>query len=208
MRAVRGNKRIERRAQRKEKKRIVRDSKEGEEELRAAARPNTEVAVASIKASSNEVWLRDFRARMVPAGETEIVAAIDTRLSELEEIKFREGIARIIVGLSLPERVRDSVRVYEAFLARKHGKNVRAARTNAMIKRWGEKEALRRTVTNLNMSNGLELLGQYGRLDCSYEQIILDFPHEFDAALRAKARANLDRLPLHLRQTRSPAENG
>ena len=64
-----------------------------------------------------------------------------------------------------------------------------------MIKRWGEKEAVRRTVTNLDMSNGLELLAKYDRLDCAYEQIILDFPDEFDAELIAKARANLSRLP-------------
>jgi hypothetical protein len=43
-----------------------------------------------------------------------------------------------------------------------------------MIQRWGEKEAVRRTVATLTMSSGLELLAKYGRLDCAYEQIILD----------------------------------
>jgi len=63
-----------------------------------------------------------------------------------------------------------------------------------MIKRWGEKEVVRRTVTNLKMSAGLELLAKYGRLDCAYEQIILDFPDEFDdARLITKARENLIR---------------
>jgi hypothetical protein len=42
---------------------------------------------------------------------------------------------------------------------------------------------------------GLELLAKYGRLDCAYEQIILDFPEEFDEALLKKARENLARLP-------------
>jgi hypothetical protein len=56
-------------------------------------------------------------------------------------------------------------------------------------------EAVRRTVTNLTMSTGLELLAKYGRLDCAYEQIILDFPNEFDAKLIAKALDNLARLP-------------
>ncbi|MGC2415645.1 MAG: hypothetical protein WA459_23475 [Stellaceae bacterium] len=164
------------------------------------ARPNTEIAIASINASNNEAWLRGFRTRMLPAGETEIVDAIDKRLAELEELKFRAGISSIRVGLRLPERVQESVRVYEAFLAKKHGRNIRAARTNAMIKRWGEKEAVRRTVTNLDMSNGLELLAKYDRLDCSYERIILDFPNEFDETLRAKARANLANLPAALRE--------
>jgi len=165
------------------------------EALRAAARPDTDIAVASISASKDKGWLRGFRARMEPRGELQIVAAIDNRLAELDEMEFRSRIGSATVGLTLVERVRETVRVYEEFLARKHGKNIRASRTNAMIKRWGEKEAVRRTVTNLDMSNGLELLAQYGRLDCSYEQIILDFPREFDQTLREKARANLRRLP-------------
>jgi hypothetical protein len=57
-----------------------------------------------------------------------------------------------------------------------------------MIQRWGEKEAVRRTVATLTMSSGLELLAKYGRLDCAYEQIILDFPDEFDGKLIVKAR--------------------
>lgn len=64
-----------------------------------------------------------------------------------------------------------------------------------MIKRWGEKEAVKRTVMNLTMSTGLELLAKYDRLDCAYEQIILDFPDQFEAVVIAKARANLARLP-------------
>ena len=64
-----------------------------------------------------------------------------------------------------------------------------------MVKRWGEKEAVSRTVMSLNMSTGLELLAKYSRLDCAYEQIILDFPHEFHEGLIAIARANLARLP-------------
>jgi hypothetical protein len=165
------------------------------EALRAAARPNTDIAIASINASKDKGWLRDFRARMAPRGESQIIAAIDNRLAELDEMEFCSRIGSAITGLTLVERVGESLRVYEAFLARKHDKNIRASRTKTMIKRWGEKEAMRRTVTNLDMSNGLESLAQYGRLDYSYEQIILDFPHEFDQTLRAKARANLRRLP-------------
>lgn len=82
------------------------------------------------------------------------------------------------------------------FLAYKYGgKRISASRTRAMIAHWGEKEAVRRTVTNLTMSTGLELLAKCGRLDCAYEQIILDFPFEFDAAVIMKARENLARLP-------------
>jgi hypothetical protein len=138
----------------------------------------------------------DFRANMIAADAPEIVGAIDERLSQLGEIALRSAIGRPLTELTLAERVHEAVRVYEEFLAYKHaGKRIRASRTNTMIKRWGEKEAVRRTVTNLTMSTGLELLAKYGRLDCAYEQIILDFPDEFDRALIAKARENLARLP-------------
>ncbi len=63
-----------------------------------------------------------------------------------------------------------------------------------MIKRWGEKEAVRRTVMNMTMSTGLELLAKYDRLDCAYEQIILDFPDQFDPVVVVKAHENLARL--------------
>jgi hypothetical protein len=43
------------------------------------------------------------------------------------------------------------------------------------------------------------------RLGCAYEQIILDFPDEFDAPTADKAIQNLDLLPLELRAAN---ENG
>jgi hypothetical protein len=157
---------------------------------------NLATATAAISKSSDKSWLREFRDRMVAAGESDVVDVLNHRLAGLNEIAFRVAVGKPIQGQSLVERVRESVRIYEEFLARKHGgRRIRAARTNAMIKRWGEKEALRRTVTNLNMSTGLELLAKYGRLDCAYEQIILDFAHEFDQRLITKAKANLSRLP-------------
>lgn len=158
--------------------------------------PNLAVAIASIMKSSDKEWLRKFHARMLTVEASEIVAAINERLAQLGEQALRSAVGKPLADLSLAERVNECVRVYEEFLAYKHGgKRVRAARTNSMIKRVGEKEAVRRTVTNLAMSTGLELLVKYGRLDCAYEQIILDFPNEFDTVLLVKARANLARLP-------------
>jgi hypothetical protein len=129
------------------------------------------------------------------AGVPEIVSAIDKRLSQLGESSLRTAIGKPLDNLTLVERVHEAVRVYEQFLTHKHrGKRVRASRTKKMIKDWGEKDAVRRTVTNMSMSSGLELLAKYGRLDCAYEQIILDFPDEFGPAVVAKARENLSRL--------------
>jgi hypothetical protein len=160
---------------------------------------NPAVAIASIMKSHDKDWLLGFRARMVAADAVEIVASIDERLGQLGVQALRGAIGRPLADLTLVERVHEAVRVYEEFLAFKHGgKRIRASRTRTMIVRWGEKEAVRRTVTNLTMSTGLELLAKYDRLDCAYEQIILDFPDEFDATLIAKARENLARLPKNL----------
>jgi hypothetical protein len=165
---------------------------------------NPTLAIASIMRSHDKGWLREFRARMVTAGAPDIVAAIDKRFDQLAELALRDEIGKPLADLTLTERVHAAVRVYEQFLTYKHGgKRILAGRTRAMIKRWGEKEAVRRTVTNLDMSSGLDLLAKYNRLDCAYEQIILDFPDEFDTTTIAKARANLARLP----QGPTPAGN-
>jgi hypothetical protein len=153
------------------------------------------LAIASIMKSTDTAWLLTFRSNMVEAGASDIVAAIDERFRELNAGALQERIGQPIADMTLVDRVREAVRVYEEFLRHKHGgKRVRAARTNEMIRRWGEKEAVRRTVANLDMSNGLDLLARHGRLDCAYEQIILDFPAEFEPELIAKAKANLARL--------------
>jgi hypothetical protein len=169
-------------------------------DLDMATRPsNPALAIANIRRSNDLAWLQQFRLRMAEIGDHEVLAAIDERLAELREVRFhaRIGVAR--PDMTLVERVHESVRVYEEFLARKHsGRRVRAARTRDMIRRWGEKEAVRRTVANMHSSNGLELLAEHGRLDCAYEQIVLDFSTEFDPGLARKARANLARLPTHL----------
>ena len=157
---------------------------------------NPAAAIEAINKSTDKPWLEDFRTRMIAAEKLDMVTALDHRLAELNELAFRTAIGSPRAGLSLIERVRESVRIYKEFSTREHfDKRFRVARTNAMIKRWGEKEALSRTVSNLSMSTGLEQLAKYSRLDCAYEQIILDFPHEFSDGLIAKARANLARLP-------------
>jgi hypothetical protein len=163
---------------------------------------NPAAAIASIKKSTDKQWLQGFRLRMVAEDVSEIVIAIDERLRELGQVGLREAIGGPIADLTLVERVREAVRVYEQFLAYKHGKRVPAGRTRQMIKKWGEIEAVRRTVRNLSMSNGLELLAQYGRLDCAYEQIIIDHPTEFEPSLIAKAKKNLAGLPPELRTGR------
>jgi histone H3/H4 len=117
---------------------------------------NYEHAKQSINASTDKRWLGDFRERMAPIGETEIVSAIDRRLAELAKQEFRRKVGPPMRGsASLIERVQEALRVYEEGLADKHAKRQSAGRLRPMITRWGEKEAIRRTVMKLDMSTGL-----------------------------------------------------
>ena len=101
--------------------------------------PNPAIAIASIMKSHDKDWLLGFRSRMATANVQEIVAAIDERLGQLGEQALRGAIGRPLADLTLAERVQEAARVYEQFLAHKHGgERVAAARTRAMIVRWGE----------------------------------------------------------------------
>jgi hypothetical protein len=85
----------------------------------------------------------------------------------------------------------ETIRVYEELLFLTHGTRRRAAGTRPMITKWGEKEALRRSVRDANGSAALALLVKYDRPDCSFEQIVLDFADEFDTDTVEKARTSL-----------------
>jgi hypothetical protein len=158
---------------------------------------NPERAIQNITASSDRNWLFGFRKRIATQGQPQIVSAIDQRLSELDEQELRRKVGPPLgAEASLVERVQEALRVYEEGLSAKHGRRQPAGRLRQMIERWGEKEAVRRLVTTHDKSTGLDLLDKMERLDCAFEQIILDFPREYDndPQLISKARANLARL--------------
>jgi hypothetical protein len=156
---------------------------------------NLGVALASIAGSTDRGWLAQFRTKMVADEANDIVKAIDRRLDELDEVAFRDAISVALRGSTIEERVDEAVAIYEAFLKYKHkGKAVQASRTKSMIKRHGYKKALIRTVVNSDKSSGLELLAKYGRVDCAYEQIMIDFASQFKPEEIAKAIQNLERL--------------
>jgi hypothetical protein len=128
------------------------------------------VAIPSLMKSQDTAWLQGFRSKLANSGSLKILEAIDIRLRELGEAQLRGAVGKQLTTLT--QRVHEAIRGWEGFFAHKHGgKRIGASRTNAMIERWGEKEAVPRIVMNMNMSNGLELLAKYGRLDCAYGQI-------------------------------------
>jgi hypothetical protein len=168
-----------------------------EGELEMTMKLNSEQAIQNIKVSNDRNWLLGFRDRIGTEGQPEIVSAIDHRLTELAEQELRRKVGRALgTEASLMERVQEALRVYQEGLNAKHGRCQPASRLRPMIEKWGEGETVRRLVTTHDKSTGLDLLDKIGRLDCAFEQIILDFANEYDndPQLLAKAWANLARL--------------
>jgi hypothetical protein len=157
-------------------------------------RPDPAVALPRISASTDRAWLEGFRDRMLASGHDDFVTAITERLNALDEIEFQSRIARPMTEMTLAERVWEAIRVHEELLRKKNGKRTAAARSRAMIRKLGEKGAVIQTVVTQDSSTTLALLAKYDRLDCVYEQIILDFPQEFEPHVVEKARQNLARL--------------
>jgi hypothetical protein len=152
-------------------------------------------AIAWAMAATDRSKLQQFREKMVAAGATEVVTAIDRRLDELAMEALRRTIGPLPANLGVVERVHEAVRVLEALRKHNNGGRARpASRTRGMIKRHGEIGAVKQLVMTHKTSQGLEDLAAFGRLDCAFEQIILEFPEAFDDAAAAKARANLARL--------------
>ena len=142
--------------------------------------------------SEDKEWLVRFRHNMVKENALDIVAALDRRLVALSEEALRLSVGSSRSSLSLADRVEEALRVYELFLVHKHaGKRIRAGYSRRMITVLGPKGAVERTVMKSASSTGFDLLRQFNRLDCSYEQIVIDFPDEFGPEVVLKAQHNL-----------------
>ena len=110
-------------------------------------------------------------------------AATPEQLVELKCIerqnRSRLAIVRNEGTFDFEGRIREAMRVVEALYSVKNGKTTIAARTRQSIKKHGPVEALRRIVAKKD-SPGLRVLADYNRLDCAFEQIVLDFPKIFE----------------------------
>ena len=145
----------------------------------------SETLITEIAKSHDQSWLERCRDHNIRLGRKQVVDAVKARLRDLE----LEGALRLRPDESetIEHRVFEAVRVYRALLRHKHGYNQSASYTERAIKRYGAKEAVIRTVRKGKVTEGLRLLKKYGRLDCAYEQIVLDFPTEFPEDVVEKA---------------------
>ena len=118
------------------------------------------------------------------------------QVSPLKDIEQRNRFRLAIVtkeGLADFEgRVAEALRVLEASLSLKNNRRQAAGYTRRSLRDNGPVEALRKVIAKRD-STGLRTLAEYGRLDCSFEQIALDFPEHFNPETLAIARETLRR---------------
>lgn len=144
--------------------------------------------LGAIAQSSDIEWLKRCADHNIKSGNLKVAEAANQRLRDVElanALKFVQGTD------TLEERIMESLRVYRALLKHKHGRNQAAGYTERDIKKLGPKDALIKTIRSGKKTEGLKNLKNHGRLDCSYEQIAIDFASELPDDVVDQARKTL-----------------
>jgi hypothetical protein len=151
----------------------------------------SENLLAAIARSTDVPWLTQCRDFNKAKGNTDVAEAVDKRIRDVKlgaALQMGEGDG------TLDGRVLESLRVYREMLKHKHGKNQAAGYTERDIKTHGPTGALIATIRRGKKTDGLKALASFGRLDCSYEQIAVDFAVELPDDVVAKAKLMLAEL--------------
>jgi hypothetical protein len=144
--------------------------------------------LGAIAQSSDAGWLKQCADHNAKLGKVEIAEAAKQRVRDVELAKVLE----VVQGPNTLEgRIMESLRVYRALLKHKHGRNQAAGYTERDIKNLGAKGALIKTILSGKKTDGLKNLKDHGRLDCSYEQIAIDFAAELPEDVVVQARKTL-----------------
>jgi hypothetical protein len=151
----------------------------------------SDILLDAISKSADLPWLVQCREFNKSKGNTAVAEAADKRVRDLQlgaALRMREGDG------TLEGRVLESLRVYREMLRHKHGRNQAAGYTERDIKKHGPTGALIATIRRGKKTDGLKVLESFGRLDCSYEQIAVDFASQLPEDVVEKARKMLAEL--------------
>ncbi len=147
--------------------------------------------LAAIEKSSDTKWLEQCREYNANIGRQNVAAAAKQRILDVNLSKA----LRVMLGeKTLEGRIAESLRVYREILKHKHGRNQAAGYTEREIRDYGPKQALIRTIRRGKKTEGLKTLQFHERLDCSYEQIAIDFATELPDDVVDQAKATLAQL--------------
>jgi hypothetical protein len=151
----------------------------------------SENLLAAIAKSTDVPWLTQCRDFNKTEGQTAVAEAADRRIRDVQlaaALKMQDGDG------TLEGRVLESLRVYREMLRHKHGRNQAAGYTERDIKKHGPVGALIATIRRGKRTDGLKVLQAFGRLNCSYEQIAVDFASELPDDVVALAKEMLAEL--------------
>ncbi len=142
----------------------------------------------AIMRSSDTRWLKQCADHNAKLGNIEVAETARQRIRDVELAKA----LKVVQGANTLEgRVMESLRVYRELLKHKHGRNQAAGYTERDIRNLGPKGAFIKTIRSGRKTDGLKSLKDQGRLDCSYEQIAIDFATELPEDVVNQARNTL-----------------
>jgi hypothetical protein len=151
----------------------------------------SENMLAAIAKSTDVSWLAQCRDFNKLKGNDVVAQAADKRGRDLQ---LAAALKMNACDGTLEGRIMESLRVYREMLKHKHGRNQAAGYTERDIKKHGPTGALIATIRREKRTDGLTVLQSFGRLDCSYEQIAVDFASELPDDVVEQARKMLAEL--------------
>jgi hypothetical protein len=138
--------------------------------------------LGAIARSSDLGWLKECGAHNVKLCNLEVVQATKQHIRDVELAKA----LKVVQGTNTLEgRIMESLRVYREVLTHEHGRNQAAGHTERDIRKLGPRDALIKTIRTGKKTGNLR---DRGRLDCSYEQIAIDFGDELPEDVVDQAR--------------------
>ncbi len=144
----------------------------------------------AIENSSEIYWLRICR----DTNKDRNPAVAEAAAKRLVEVEVAAALKQHLGGDTIESRVAESIRVYREYLKLKHGRTQAAGYAERDIKKLGAKDCVIKTVKSAKAIDGLKALLECGRLDCSYEQIAIDFADAMPAEVVAQAHKSLSEL--------------
>ncbi|MBR0668284.1 hypothetical protein GXW71_28285 [Roseomonas hellenica] len=153
---------------------------------------NSQRLLARIASSTDRPWLTTCRDHNRKPGR--VIAAATAAEERLRDLDLQMALSIRPAGATLEDRVFEALRVYREILKHKHGRNQAAGHTERAIRNHGPRGALLVALKGNKPTDGLLRLAEFDRLDCSYEQIAIDFAHELPPDVVERARRNLAML--------------
>jgi hypothetical protein len=165
----------------------------------------SEPILLAIARSRDSGWLKQALDFNKQKGNKAVVDAASARLRDLA---FEAALRRQSAATDLASRVEEALRVYEALLSHRAGAPRRAGYTRRARTARGPIGMVAHIVMSGRATEGLGVLAEYERLDCSFEQIAIDCADELPSESREEIVAKAKKMLATVRQPMPEAKAG